>query len=342
MNVPAGAQLDFCPRCRIQAPHRPGRLECPRCHGELTVITAGTNRQLRQSTAPRQPAGRRPATRQAARPDRRVFRNPHLRWVAARPPEARPGPRPNARRVGPGRSPIPAYPYVPRWGLGNLPVGWNSAAPLSADAAALVASVFRSVALVFTISAVVHLARYLLLVVNRTRVVPSWADLLTTWLVYFVGVVSIMAVAVAAVAVARWLIAVREERYRSARWLDPRPRWQLWAAVVLPVVNLIGPAWLLHEVVALGASGAGLDVRRRRLRKMAVAWLIVNAVALLAICYRVWGDSIQAQADGLALVVLSSIVSAGFAWWMRDRLTGLFDAPAAAAKAPETRWVIAA
>lgn len=270
----------------------------------------------------------------------RVFRNPNLRWIAQRPPQARPAPRRTTPPSGPGRNPIPRYTYIPQWGLGNLPAEWTSAEEPRSVATRQLTQALTLTAAVFGVTALVHLARYVLLSVNRTYVVPSWADRATVWLVLFSGVCAALAVLFAVIAFTRWLILLRADAYREVGRVDPRPWWQLWPATVVPVVNLLGPAWLLYEVADLGVDAETIALRRRRMTRIWVGWLVVNLFAAVAITYHFSAESIQNEADGLFFVIVSAAVSAAFSWWYRVRLPRVFDAPAPAA-VQTTRWVVA-
>lgn len=334
MNQPQPGLLDFCPRCRIQAPHRPGRDACPRCHGPLSVISATT-------TPARQPQQTGLRARQAPAPRRqqRVFRNPNLNWIAQRPPEARPVQRRTPRPDGPGRSPIPSYRYIPRWGLLDAPAQWHSTTTPRQVADRQLTQVLTIAAGVFGFTALVHLLRYIVVSVNRSVVVPSWIDRGSTWLVVFGGVCAGVAALVGVIALARWILVVRADAYLEIGRLDPRPWWQTWPAVVLPVVNLVGPAWLIYEAKDLDADTETSGRTRRRMTRIWVGWLVVNLGAAVAIAYRFFGDTIQEQADGLFWVIVSAALSAAFCWWVRLRLPRLFDAPAPVAV--KTRWVVA-
>ncbi|MFW0789799.1 DUF4328 domain-containing protein [Gordonia sp. CPCC 205333] len=337
---PSSGLLDFCPRCRIQAPHRPGRDTCPRCDGPLSVIAPG-------SAANRAPQPTPMRARQAQRPSpkparQRVFRNPNMRWTAQRPPQARPAPRRAPSVDGPGRSPIPRYAYIPRWGLPNLDPEWRSSvedARVNSDRQLTQALTLTSV--VFTLTALIHLVRYVLVSVNRSVVIPSWVDRVTALLVIFAGACAALAVLLAIIAVAQWLKNLRADVYRGIGRLDPRPWWQLWPLVVVPIVNLIGPAWLLYEVADIDVDAETFARRQRRMTRILVAWVIVNILAAVAITYQFVADSIQNQADGLFFVVVSAAVSAAFSWWYRLRLPGVFDAPVTTVAETKTRWVIA-
>lgn len=324
--------LDFCPRCRIQAPHKPGRDGCPRCHGPLDVVSATPAAPMRQA-APAIPPP--PAQRRAPR----VFHNPHLRWTARRPPEARPTPRNEYAPTGPGRTPTPRYLSPPRWGLGNLPPLTESPTVIERKSVDHnLTRWFTSTAIVLGVTAIAHLARYLLLSVNRTVVIPGWSDWLTIAAVNLTGVLAIFVMVATAIAVARWIQVVRADSYRAIGRTDPRRGLVILLVTLIPLVNLVGPAWLLYEVIRLDDEPTR-QLRARRLRVMWTAWGIVNVLAALAIAYRFLAESIQQQADGLFITIVSAGVSAVFAWWIRFRLRRLFDSEQAP-ELPSTRWVI--
>ncbi|GAB16831.1 hypothetical protein GOEFS_015_00280 [Gordonia effusa NBRC 100432] len=264
-----------------------------------------------------------------------------MRWTAQRPPHARPGPRPTTPG-GPGRGPIPRYAYIPRWGLPNLDPEWQSS---DQDARARVTRMLTQAltlaSVVFVLTALIHLVRYVLVSINRTALVPSWADRMTVLLVDFAGICAVLVVAFAAVATAQWLICLRADVYQEIGRVDPRPQWLIWPLVVVPIVNLVGPAWLLFEVADIGVDATTFARRRRRMARILVAWVIVNILAAVAISYQLFADSIQNQADGLFFVIVSAAASAAFAWWFRLRLPGVFDAPVAVVASTKTRWVIA-
>lgn len=275
------------------------------------------------------------------------------RWSApARVPEPQPAlgraaaasgsarPRAHGPRSRPRPEPDSALYLRAHLGLGNLPPEWSSAQDPRATANRQLTQALTLSAAVFTVTALFHLFRYILLSVNRTYVIPSWADRATVWLVLFSGVCAAFAVAVAVVALARWIIQVRADAYRQVGRLEPRPWWQVWPAVVVPVVNLIGPTWLLYEVADLGIDDELLNRRKQRMMRVWVAWLGVNLLAAVAIIYQFTADSIQHRADGLFFVIVSAAVSAVFSWWYRVRLPRVFDAPAPVA-VQTTRWVVA-
>ncbi|QRY62453.1 DUF4328 domain-containing protein [Gordonia sp. PDNC005] len=308
------ANLDICPSCRIQAPHREGRTICPRCGGPLT-----------QSAPSRRPPP----------PPRR----PALRWTAHRPREAMPAPR-GPRR--PEKGPTPSYAYNPGWGLLDVPekvVEVDSRVPA---ATAALTRAMELTCLILGAAAVVHGARYVIAVVNRTRPIPAWIDWLSSIAVLVFGVMSLIAVVVAIVSFGRWVREIRVRSFAAATFLDPRPAWVVFGLTVTPLVNVIGAPWMLHEAARVTDADDG-RLMRIRLR-LAVAWALVNGVAVLALIYRVgaWStNSLQVDADALALVTASFAVSAVFARWAVTRIERLAGSHSDVEERPLRRLVAA-
>lgn len=321
--------LDVCPACRIQAPHRDGRTVCPRCGGPLVQTDA---RGAVAASVPR-PAPAGPAPARPVPPARRP-----LRWAAHRPREAMPAPRP-LRRRGPG--PTPSYATVPRWGLVDAPRADDSDVdplPLATDA---LVRAMRLTAVILGAAGVVHAIRYLVGVVNRTRPIPAWIDWLSGIAVFVFGLMALAAVVMALVAFGRWVRHVREHRYAAAGFVDPRRRMWVTLLAAVPLVNVVGAPLLLHEAATTGAG----DPRADRVRvRLAVAWALVNALALVAIGYRIaaWStSSLQVDADALALVTLVFGVSAVFARWAVRRIEIIAGIPDVDADRPVRRLVAA-
>ncbi|MBD1320336.1 DUF4328 domain-containing protein [Gordonia hankookensis] len=346
--------IDLCPRCRIQAPHRPGRERCPRCGGPLRVVDSdligdpGGAVETRRgpSASPRETPVRPTASSATGQPSSgprssRLYRARHVRWVARRPPEAIP-----ARRlaVPPGPRPIPRYVYVPRWGLRDVPVepGADHRNPLEALTAALLHAL-RLLAGALGLAAIVHLLRYVLLVVNRSVPVAGWTDRASAFLVIFAGLVAFGVFVYATVVFTRWIITLRDDAYRRHALRDPRPRWQIALLAAVPLVNVAGAAVLLHEVARI-RDDLEAERTRSRLTKLWVAWALVNVLAAIAVVTRIVATasgSIQTSANGLAAVVISSAVSGVFAWWLGTRLMAIFGAPQDE-PVPSRRWVAVA
>ncbi|WLP92771.1 DUF4328 domain-containing protein [Gordonia sp. NB41Y] len=374
--------LDLCPRCRIQAPHRPGRGRCPRCGGPLTVVASDaeasavvaryaalgspapghpqTQAYPQAPAHPQTPPSQTPMAGPPARPSStvsrpagihpagapRMYRSRHVRWVARRPADTLPRPRPARVRI-PRR--IPRYIYLPTWGLYDAPIDETESTRDSTRLGAALTTAFNIAGAIFVASALAHLLRYLLLVINRSTTLPGWLIAISTALVLVAGLFAIGGLVYATVVFVRWLIAVRADTYADAGHLEPRRRWQMIVLSAIPLVNLVGAPLLLHEAVAMADGGPtgpnGVDGRSRdRLVRLWVGWAVVNAVAVAA-AVTWWvaaaSGSIQTGANALLLVIVTAAVSAAFAYWAARRLPALFTAEAHQ-PAPARRWVVAA
>ncbi|WP_439031089.1 DUF4328 domain-containing protein [Gordonia terrae] len=271
-----------------------------------------------------------------------LYRSRDVRWIARRPPEAIPARRGPAGFRGPRL--IPRYVYIPTWGLHDEPSDPAEAhRRLDASRARLVLALMV-VGTALAVSAAVHLVRYILLVVNRDTPLPELLIVASDWLTIFTGVVAFLGFVLATWAFMRWVLELRADTYESAGLTDPRrPGW-VAALAGIPGINLIGAPLVLKEVAAARVDrdgGAGSALVDRRLRKLWVAWILVNLTAALAIVARLiaWrSESLQTGANALTMVIVSATVSAAFAFWMSRRIRILFDA-AAAVPVPTKRWV---
>lgn len=354
--------LDVCPNCRIQAEHRAGRTSCPRCGGPLTEVDAQTRRPVSRRTAPSQSAPphsaespsaespsapHRPAPARPVRPApvssatntvRRILPNrPALRWWAHRPPETIPPPPAPARPP----QPRPQYREIPRWGLIDVPPA------VSADEDARgrlrwrdLGQSLRLLGGILAGAAVAQLLRYIVLVVNRSRPIPAWLDLLTVIAVLVFGVLAALGAIIALAGFARWLREVRAADYRRIDRCEPRRPILLILGAVTPFVNVVTAPFLLIESTRLRDDDEARRARRR-IDRLAVAWGLVSLVGLIALVYRLvaWpSDSVQTGADALAWVTLSFAASAAFVYWAPRRFAALAE-PGRSRPVPQRRLV---
>lgn len=225
-----------------------------------------------------------------------------------------------------------------------MPAGWlEIPAEQQARAESMrLVSAARYSAAALCLSALLHLLRYLVVVLGRDRLIPGWLDVVTSGLVALAGFGAVVAMGYALFAFGRWTMAMRTLAYRHRNRLDPRPRWLLWLCAVAPLVNVLSAPFIVREAAAVDER-VQTPQQGPELRKIWAAWAVVNAVAVIAIVSRWAGDrsgSLQTQADSLAWAVVSAVVSAAFAWWMVPRLVRVFD-PVTVTTAGRTRrrWV---
>src|ERR1700742_224268 len=194
---------------------------CPRCNGTLLPPSAtGT------PTAPAAAPGRWGPGRQTA---------PRLpqgyRWIAVRP-----GPPPPPRRRRRPLGPTPRYLSIPRWGLVDR-VDQDAGpdrARRQAPPAERVRTAFFISAVALGAAAVVHLVRYLLLVINRNTLLNWMVADAAALLGVLASLAAIAAVMNCAVVLTRWLIARRAAAFEHAGRPESRSRRALWLGTLLP------------------------------------------------------------------------------------------------------------
>lgn len=169
------------------------------------------------------------------------------------------------------------------------------------------------------IAALVHALIYLLMIINRTKLLHALIANGAVWLGRLAGVAAIAAVVHCAVVLTRWLLARRSAAFARQHLPEPRPAWALWTGCLVPLVNL---AWAPVYALEL----AGREDRLDRLRRPIVVWWVVWAVSTGAAVFATatsWADDAQGIADnmvatvvayllGLAAVVATARVVEGF------------------------------
>lgn len=169
------------------------------------------------------------------------------------------------------------------------------------------------------VAALVHVLIYVLMIVNRTRLLNPLIMRRRGVAGRLAGLAAIAAVVVCAVVLTRWLLARRSVTFARLRLPESRPAWAVWAGCLVPVVNL---AWAPVFVMEL----AKREDRLERLRKPIVVWWAVWAASTAAAIFATatsWADGAQAIANnmvatvvayllGLAAVVTAARVVEGF------------------------------
>ena len=328
--------IQVCAQCGTRWNVRDRRRAwCPRCNGALLPPTATAQHPDPQwgtppAAAP-QPlsASSRPSTIQRSG-SRRI--PPGYRWIAVR-PGAAPPPRRRRRPLGP----TPRYQHVPGWGLVEH---FDIAAPQqitprSGPSAAAVRATLITTMTVLGAAAVMHVARYALLLINRTVLLDPVVAWLATWLGVAISVAAVFAVVVSAIVLTNWLIARRSSAFLHRGLPDPRPAWMLRAGCWIPLINL---SWAPVFVLELAAVEDRLSQLRRPIVVWWVAWVCSTVLSVFAIATSFTSD-VQGIADNtvtttvayllaLAAVLLVSQVVWGFERTPVERVT--------------RRWVIVA
>jgi len=193
------------------------RVWCPRCRGTLLApSTEGPDVDPRWSAQPRTPP-RLP---------------PGYRWIAVRP-----GPPPPPRRRRRPLGPTPRYTVIPRWGLldrvysdGGAPGSLvRQPPPVSRVRAGLLVA-----AVTLGFAALVHLVRYLLLIVNRNTLLNWLVADAAALLSVLASLAAIAAVITCALLLMRWLIGRRAAAFAHHGKAEARSPWALRLGCLLP------------------------------------------------------------------------------------------------------------
>lgn len=265
-----------------------------------------------------------------APPERRNYR-----WVARKPDHrpARNGRRPQRDpRSGP-----PRYTEIPRWGLIDVP------RPAAAEpagrldrAAASVRTLLLWTAIAFGGAALAELGRYLVLLYNRTRLVPPVLLHVSDAAVIGLSIVAQAVAVLAAVAAVGRLIQLRRAAYARLGRSDPRPVRTLVLGCLVPVANLVWPGVFLTELLT------GRDDPRtlRLIRLWWAVWVLSGVMVLAALFWR-RAESLQAQADGVVFTALTDAVAAGVALLTLAVLNALEGRDLRGRARSTRRWTVA-
>lgn len=159
-------------------------------------------------------------------------------------------------------------------------------------------------------TAVIHLIRYLTLAVFADRAVPMWWEVATGSFVWVFGVCDCLLGVATIVCLTAWVVERRHRTYGPDGPIphpDPRSPLVVWGGCLLPVVNLLVPPVLLHELAADAD-----DVAPRVHAAITRWWLVwVLDVALVAAAsWRAAAHGPQAAADAVLLTALACLVAA--------------------------------
>ncbi|MCX2933474.1 DUF4328 domain-containing protein [Mycobacterium sp. CVI_P3] len=274
------------------------RVWCPRCHGALMAPTNPPDARWGPAATSHPPT--RPAGPQGGGP-----RLPSgFRWIAVRP-----GPPPPPRRRRRHLGPTPRYTYIPRWGLADHvapPAPSEDATVKKGPAPVTVRAAMLSAVTIFGLAAAIHIVRYVLLLINRTSLLPPLVAGAALLLGVLVSLAAIVAVILTAVVTTSWLIARRTAVYQHLGQEDPRPAWALWAGCLVPIVNLV---WAPVYVIELAHAEQTQSRLRGPITAWWMAWILSTAVSLFAIATS-FTTKPQGIADNTVTVIVAYLLGA--------------------------------
>lgn len=220
----------------------------------------------------------------------------------------RPGAAPPPRRRRRPLGPTPRYTHIPRWGLVDpalsSPVGREPTVRSGPSPWVLRATFIVTLA-VLAGAALVHLVRYILLIVNRNTLLQPLIAAAATWLGVLASVGAIGAIVATAMVLTQWLIARRAAAFEHRGQPDPRSPWSLRAGCLIPLVNLV---WAPVFVMELADAEDRLGRLRRAIAVWWVVWVASTVVSVFATA-----TSFTQDAQGIADNTVSFIVAYLFA-----------------------------
>jgi hypothetical protein len=259
---------------------------------------------------------------------------PGYRWIAVR-PGAAPPVRGRRRPLGP----TPRYAVIPRWGLvdrfGPAATELQQAQRRAGPSVAAVRATLLAAMVVLGTAALVHVVRYALLIVNRSRLLNPLVAGVATWLGVVASIAAIFMVVASAVVLTNWLIARRAAAFSLHGRGEPRPLWALRAGCLVPLVNL---AWAPVYVIELAIA----EDRFARLRRPIVVWWIVwifsTAVSVFSIATSFTRDA-QGIADNTVTTTVAYLFALAAMVLAIQVFLGFERRPV---ERPARRWVIVA
>ena len=160
---------------------------------------------------------------------------------------------------------------------------------------------------IFGLAAAVHIVRYVLLLINRTTLLPPLVAGAALWLGVLASLAAIVAVILAAVVSTSWLVTRRAAVYHHLGQDDPRPAWALWAGCLVPVVNLV---WAPVYVIELAAAEQTHARLRGPITAWWIAWILSTAVSIFGIATS-FTTRPQGIADNTVTVIVAYLLGAG-------------------------------
>nr|WP_322790613.1 DUF4328 domain-containing protein [Mycolicibacterium anyangense] len=303
------------------------RAWCPRCNGALMAPVNPPEPQWSPRTATP------PQTRPPAPPANPQRPPAGFRWIAVRP-----GPPPPPRRRRRPLGPTPRYFTIPRWGLVDplaSPADAEHTATKQGPQPTTVRAALLSAATIFGVAAVIHIVRYVLLLINRTTLLPPLVAGAALWLGVVISLAAIVAVILAAIVMTSWLIARRSAVYQFRGQDDPRPAWALWAGCLVPVVNLVWAPVFVIELAHAEDSHARL---RPSITAWWVAWVFSTGISIFGIATSFTTEP-QGIADNTVTVIIAYLVGLATVLLVWRVFDGFVRKPV---ERPLHRWVVVA
>ncbi|WP_149360297.1 DUF4328 domain-containing protein [Lolliginicoccus suaedae] len=249
------------------------------------------------------------------RPLHPVLRRPiDHRWTASPPPSGS-----AARTVRPKRAPAstPRYTRIPAWGLHQEPSRPEPASRTRLQSLAGYAPMLlRFTAALYLASALAELIRYVIVLVNRDRLLPPVVAHGSDLLVVTLACTALLFAVGTAIACAAWLVEHRRGWFAREGLVDPRRRRIQFIGSFVPPFALFYPGTLLGELIHAEQAREGDQHEAATSRSLLNAWWTLWVLTwICAIASAAWriADTIQAQANGILFAAFTNVLAAGCA-----------------------------
>ena len=248
----------------------------------------------------------------------------------------RPGPPPAPRRRPRPLGPTPRYQTIPRWGLIDRflpPTAGADETTRKGPSPNVVRAALLAASTIFALAAAAHVLRYLLLLINRTTLLPPVIAMGALLMGVLISFAAIAAVSVTAVVMTSWLITRRIAAFGHHGQDDPRPEWALWAGCLIPVVNLVwAPVFLIELAHAERVQGR----QRGPIALWWMAWIVSTGISAWAI-WTSRATEAQAIADNTVTMVVAYLAGLAVLLLLWRVFDGFVRKPV---DRPQHRWVI--
>lgn len=186
---------------------------------------------------------------------------------------------------------------------------------------------------IFALAAAAHVLRYLLLLINRTTLLPPVIAIGALLMGVLISLAAIVAVMITAAVMTSWLIARRAAAFGQHGQPDPRPEWALWAGCMIPVVNLVwAPVFLIELAHAERIQGR----QRGPIALWWIAWIVSTGVSAWAI-WTSRATEAQAVADNTVTMIIAYLAGLAVLLLLWRVLDGFVRKPV---DRPQHHWVI--
>jgi hypothetical protein len=209
----------------------------------------------------------------------------------------------------------------------------DGATPKKGPAPVTVRAALLSAVTIFGLAAAIHVVRYVLLLINRTSLLPPLVAGAALWLGVLASLAAIVAVILTAVVTTSWLIARRAAVYHHIGQDDPRPAWALWAGCLTPILNLVWAPVYLIELAHAEESQARL---RGPITAWWMAWILSTAVSIFGIATS-FTNKPQGIADNTVTVIIAYLLGAAVLVLLWQVFDGFVRKPV---ERPLHRWVV--